>query len=148
MNRFVDEFLHHVPAAEPLRDVLIEILSDLESKDVAVSTRYNEMSSLVESSPDGGTRIRINPRSGTAQQPLNPLWDLIHEWGHVLEGTAGGDPHRRGKVEHENSIWLLAWTELLKRYPALVEYESAYHEHRRACVATYRHHRPPTGAPC
>src|SRR5579884_501632 len=103
--RFLDEFLHYVPAATPHRSCVRAIISDLAARHADVSLRWDDETSVTEFNES--TRVRIYPEITTGGGPVDPLWDLVHEWAHVCIGRASEAQLRTPR--HERYTWDIAW---------------------------------------
>ena len=74
-------------------------------------------------------RLSLGPKARA--EGANALWDLIHEFGHVLQGP----PEKKGRdLKRERDAWKRGWSYLIEKFPHLVAYESDYFSHAEECL--------------
>jgi hypothetical protein len=123
-NRFVDELVENARLHE-FRAVIEWVQKELETRNFRVSCRYEEQRSTTVWGDE--KIVRIFPGVEKAA-----LWDLLHEFGHVLTGP------RDRSVEVEMKAWNRGWDEVLEKFPELHEFREEFVCRRDQCVATYR----------
>lgn len=73
------------------------------------------------------------------------VWDVIHEFGHVLIG----DPRRqesvsrhgpKGSEEREENAWSHGWSTVVGQFPGLLKKkdQDSYEARKQECMETYR----------
>jgi len=93
--------------------------------------------------------VRLAGRDAKTRSPLEPvgisyLWDLIHEFGHVLIGSPENDESvqcfgARCTVKRERHSWKKGWSEVKENFGNQLtdaDYES-YKDQRNTCLKTY-----------
>jgi hypothetical protein len=74
-------------------------------------------------------RLSLGPKARA--EGANVLWDLIHEFGHVLQGP----PEKKGRdPKRERDAWNRGWSYLIEKFPHLIAYESDYFSHAEECL--------------
>lgn len=139
----IGEIISQSPDLERFREVLERVVSEAEERGFDVSTRYDEPVSSCETY--GGEvadrfrgRIRVNPRDVS---DCDALWDLIHEFGHCLQGfppvelvADRGDPW----LEREEDAWTRGWDHVVHQFPWLLAHRKDYDARRAACMESNR----------
>jgi hypothetical protein len=101
-------------------------------------TQYAGEESMVVWIDDGTpkwVKLRIKPDN----LGLSVLWDLLHEYGHILDGYAGRPSQLPPALQwqREVSAWVNAEKEI-SAYPRLIGYMQGFYTHRDYCLNSYR----------
>jgi hypothetical protein len=110
-------------------------VSSLQRSGWSVSTRYDERRSVTEFGDHGAALVRLYPCSGNDSEPLNVIWDLVHEWGHLLLGP--GSVAERLTCEHERKVWRRGWQELCEKCPELKAHLNQFEKRKEDCLRSY-----------
>ena len=64
------------------------------------------------------------------------LYDLVHEFGHVLLGRP--DPNDHSTYDWEAKAWCSAWRAMIRLHPEIVGHHHAFIARRDKCLSSYR----------
>lgn len=91
--------------------------------------------------------IYMNPNR---DEGADVVWDLLHEFGHVLLEMEQGEVRSPGQIQStsdeqtadqklrwEYRAWLLAWDAAVGQFPRLEEHAADFWSHGNGCVTTY-----------
>jgi gamma-glutamylcyclotransferase (GGCT)/AIG2-like uncharacterized protein YtfP len=139
---FAQEFASYATVISSFREVVQYIHADLCSRGFHVGFRCGKpFRSEIDWYTSEGPIVFIYPYSGTQEHPLNPLWDLIHEWGHSID-----DPPPRGykcdpgpeSLQRETRAWNSGWRSAVGRFQSLSRQEEDFQQRQEECLDTYR----------
>jgi len=82
--------------------------------------------------PNGAKEVWLNL---TTTSGIDLLWVLIHEYGHVLVGTASPEIIRTKRWERP--AWSAGWDSVIGQFPVLLKYRDKFIEKRDRDVSTY-----------
>lgn len=102
------------------------IVKGIETYGFAVAPRYDiEISSIA-----WDLKI-IRPSLKKGDRGLTTIWDLLHEYGHLLDGHPDTP-----SIEREINAWDYAKLEVLK-YPKLMEFLDDFESRKEECLKSY-----------
>jgi hypothetical protein len=71
-----------------------------------------------------------------ATSGLSLLWDLIHEFGHMLTGKP--EEVHRGKYEWERKAWDHGWNVVTEKFPEVNDYRDSFEQRRNQQLSAFR----------
>lgn len=116
------------------RETIYRMLTVIYQNGATVSCKYNETASNIDSNPERPKHIRVSMIQ--VKDPLNIVWNIMHEYGHYLDWPRIID---HTVIEREENAWKLAEIEIQK-YPQLVKEIERFKKHRDWCLETYYTH--------
>lgn len=119
---------------EKFRETIKKMLTDIYQKGAKVSCKYNEAASNIDRSLDRPKHIRVSMIQ--VKDPLNIIWNILHEYGHYLDWPRIVD---HTVIQREENAWKKAEIEINK-YPELIKEMESFKNHRDWCLQTYYAH--------
>lgn len=91
-------------------------------------------------------------RRGRRKSRALAVWDVIHEFGHVLIGDPTNEESvtlygAQCSIEREENAWSIGWSEVTRQFPDLLTSNDrrSYEERKQECMEDYRRkHKPIT----
>ncbi len=114
------------------REPLASLLDLIHKSGVKVSTRYDMPSSSYEAYVDADKRIRVSLYDLT--DPLDVIWEIMHEFGHHLSGERKPEDDTMAR---EELAWLYA-DNLLQQFPYFISFKKQYDTCKQNCLHSYR----------
>jgi hypothetical protein len=111
-------------------DEIRQILEIINSKGCRVSCHSVDQKSVCTWKFAGGPLLRISILKKT---PTEIIWDLLHEFGHFLDGEPDGEEQ---KLDREIQAWSYA-SEELSKYPRLLLLKSNFESYKEKCLVSY-----------
>ena len=120
-------------SVEEFRNEVAIIVENIQKEGFSVSCWDNNYQSVTEwAENDDDMRVRIGMRDKSGCR-LHAIWDLLHEYGHVLDGKPDSEEY---SIEREITAWNNAQNEINK-YPKLKPLISEFNQYKKHCLATY-----------
>ncbi|MFI5222003.1 MAG: hypothetical protein ACHQK8_06745, partial [Bacteroidia bacterium] len=107
-------------------DEVSNIVNNIENHGFGVAPRYD----INKSSIAWDQKI-IRPSLKEASKGIAIIWDLLHEYGHAIDGEP-----KEPSDEREIKAWDYA-REMLSKYPKLHERIESFESRRVICLKTY-----------
>jgi hypothetical protein len=131
----MDQKINHVDGLAEFRNVMLWICQNLRDQGVPLNYKYgsqfNTESSCVSlNTKDGAKEVWLNL---TTTSGIDLLWVLIHEYGHVLVGTAS--PEMIRTKGWERSAW--SWDAVISQFPDLLRHRTRFMEKSDKAISTY-----------
>lgn len=123
---------------EAYRDILREIFAKIDSAKCSISTRDDFGPSIHEFPDDNGKcRIRI-PLRNFAQNPVQAIWVILHEFGHHQSGfIAKNDLTNEVRMKREIEAWEFARKEMVL-IPEFTSQLLDFDNYAEECLEDYR----------
>lgn len=127
------------------REVVEHVHGDLSSRNyaVGVSMSGDRRSSISWDHSNGRGVVHIDPRASSLDRPHDAIWDLLHEWGHAIDGPPpiGYEPKRdEFTLGREIAAWNYGWSHASERYAKLVPYEPNFRRRQEELLISYRNY--------
>jgi hypothetical protein len=113
-------------------NTLGKIIESIIKENCLISCNYKSDKASIEHK-ENGSIIRI----GFAENKSNPIhyiWDILHEYGHLLSGKPIKGVNNT--LEREKLAWDIAFKEI-KKYPDLLKNIHDFENYREFCLKTY-----------
>ncbi len=118
---------------EEFRIEITKIVENVVNKGFAVSFREDDFKSVAEW---GNSRmIRLSLKDRTRGKKI--IWDLLHEFGHVLDDEPPMGMTKLEEWQRELNAWNNARNEL-PQYPTLLPFKEGFEEHRKECLLSHK----------
>lgn len=114
------------------REPLASLLDLIIQSGVKVSTRYDMPASNYEEYTVADPRIRISLVN--VVDPLDIVWNTMHEFGHYLSGKRKPEDLT---MDREELAWCHADTILLQ-FPYFISFKEQYETCKQNCLHSYR----------
>ena len=131
-NRLITEIINNGKLSE-YEEIIKEVIENISQQGFIISTRYDSSQSAIDWI---SKRIRIS----LIKDPMSIVWDLFHEYGHLISGEKCGGS-KLIDCDREVKAWDNAFTKLSK-YPRLLSQKDNFDKYRVDCLKTYcaNHH--------
>ena len=134
MNDNVQKIKHEIVRVGNLtqyENTIEKILQSIYNANRTISCCYICENSSIEQAIDKSFKphIRIGFKV-PKEKPIHIIWDILHEFGHLLSGLPIG---KGGTPERESQAWNIGF-EQLKKYPELVDQIDDYKKYREKCI--------------
>lgn len=133
----MDKKINNTDALGDFRNVMLWICQHLRDQGIPLHYKYGsqfktESSCVSLNTENGAKEVRLNL---TTTSGMDLLWVLIHEYGHVLIGTAS--PKMIRTKGWEQSAWLVGWDSVIGQFPDLSRYQVQFIEKMDKAISTY-----------
>ena len=132
LNEFCDK-----GKIEMYRNEVALILDTIRTKGVKVSPTYNHETVSSTLWSDKGVAVRIRIRIKVDFLGLPVIWDLLHEYGHMLDLPLKSGLSNQERLNREERAWDNARKELYN-YPRLLHFVVEFNSYGELCLATYK----------
>ncbi len=113
--------------------VIIKIIDRIYDKDFSLALDYNINESRIDWKEEK-IWIRIKSQKTSMQY----IWDLLHEFGHLISGERPTDYTELDELQREEEAWNNAFKEIEKHYPNLLNDIDNFNNYKEFCLETYR----------
>jgi hypothetical protein len=124
--RLVDEICD-IGKLKEFRSPLTDLITRIYAEGLKVSTRYDIGQSSI-------FRGHIRVTLVGVIEPLDIIWEMMHEYGHFLSGERKPED---SDIQREEMAWSYA-DKLISSFPELLKHRDAYTICRERCLKSYR----------
>lgn len=116
---------------EDYRDTIELILKEIFKNGAKVSCKYNETPSNID--PDRVRPHHIRVSMIQVKDPINIIWNILHEYGHYLDWPV---KVKDSRIDREETAWKYAEL-MLRRYTQLLKEIEKFDIYKNWCLGTY-----------
>ena len=118
-------------------EIIRGVIENINQQNFSISARYDSTQSMTRWYPSRHIFLSL------IKDPLLILWDLFHEFGHVISGEKMIVSKICG-YDRELKAWDNAHRDISK-YPFLLRHKENFEKYRNACLGTYEINKYQTG---